>query len=110
MKAGLSIILSSLILAAPVLAQDIEATATQEKPRKPKLICRAEKHIGSRVARPICATEAAWKADDEAKNAAAQDVLKAINDSNRVDGRSLGAGQSLQEGPNGVSVVSTPGQ
>ncbi len=85
MKAGLSIILSSLIFAAPALAQDIEAIGKREKPKRPKLICRAEKHTGTRVARPICASEAEWKAYDDEQANEAREITKYIDDGNRAN-------------------------
>lgn len=85
MKAVMSVIFSSLILATPALAQDIEAIGKREKPKRPKLICRAEKHTGTRVARPICASEAEWLAYDAEQAEDAREVTKYIDDGNRAN-------------------------
>lgn len=81
--------LTSMLAAAPTIAQDQAA-----KPVKEKMVCRAEEKTGSIMRKRICHTKAEWDVIDKENEAASRSALDRRNDG------------SLKLGSNGDTGIS----
>jgi len=99
-----ALMLPLLLAAAPTLAKDTSddqtIEATGKKPRT-KLVCRADKWTGTRIARPICASAAEWAKFDEDQAAKREESLKTIGAGSATNNLPSDPNRAPQLGPNG---------